>query len=267
MNSNTTYGDEIFCQDRTDEMYRLELVSKTYDFISQQQLNSLPLPSDARCIDIGSGTGSIVAWLSQHPGLKDGEIVAMDQYVNLLKERLPESDNIKIIQHDITCDDPSLVGQFDLVNIRFVLMHLRERAEILKRITSWVKPGGWLVISDIIDLTPPEMEDHLYQYIMSVMWDVLINFLGTDKNWSRSLQSRFKELGLQHIRSEIYLPPISKGAPMSEFWYLTWQEMRDHLIGAGRLTPAVLEQAQKALLNGEAGTLSPGMLTCIGQKP
>ncbi|MCC8142996.1 MAG: hypothetical protein LUD02_08865 [Tannerellaceae bacterium] len=99
------------------------------------------------------------------------------------------------------------------------------------------------------------------------MWDVLIHTISTDKNWSHSLSARFESLGYENIRKEIYYPAISQGLPMSEFWYLTWKEIQERLIEVGKLQPDVLEKAGKALLYGKVSDISPGMLTCIGQKP
>jgi len=34
-----------------------------------------------------------------------------------------------------------------------VLWHLPERRSVLDRLVSWLRPGGWLVISDALDAT------------------------------------------------------------------------------------------------------------------
>lgn len=257
------YG-KVFNLNKVDEMYRIDLVSQTYDFISRQQLKSLNLNKDARCVDIGAGTGSMALWLSDQPEYANGEIIAMDRFVKMLKKRVVPSHNLKIIQHDITNNE--YFGQFDLVNIRFVLMHLKDRVEILNKISSWVKPGGWLVVSDIIDLTTKQSDNPLYKSVMTTMWDTLIKTIGTDKDWCHTLISQFKSLGFNNIKNEVYLPPISKNSPMSEFWYLTWKDLHKSLIEVGNLEPDILEQAENDLINGEVTALSPGMYTCMGQK-
>lgn len=264
MSPTENYGDEVFCQEMADEMYRLELVSKTYDFVSQRQIKSLNLKENCRCLDIGSGSGSMAAWLAKQPGIS--EVIALDRYVSLLKTRLQTSSRLKIIQLDINDDDNSL-DQFDFINVRFVFMHLRQRAELLKKIAGWVKPGGWLVVSDIIDISPEQADDPLYHKVMSTMWNVLIETIGTDKNWSHSLNNRFKTLGFTDIQSEVYLPSVGKGSLMAEFWYLTWKQIHDRLIEMGDLDDETLTKAEKALIHGDVVALSPGMFTCIGRKP
>ena len=55
--------------------------------------------------------------------------------------------NLRVRRHDVTADHfPE--GSFDLVHARTVLMHLPERMRTLRRMASWLAPGGWLLIED-----------------------------------------------------------------------------------------------------------------------
>lgn len=254
------YGQHVFRQDNIKEIHRLELVSKTYDFFSKRQLSKIISRPGMRCLDIGSGSGSMVEWMAEQPNVC--EVVAVDHLVELLKEKFIDSDKIKVIQHDI--NEVLDIEKFDVITVRFVLMHLRERKRILKEISKLLKPGGWLVVSDII--APSEdPEEPLFHQLMSVMWGVLNNSIGTDVNWSRSLKSQFKLLGINNIKEEVFFPPISGDAPMSEFWYLTLNDLRNYILQGSILEEHVLDEVLTKLKNGELITLSPGMLTCIGQ--
>ncbi len=256
------YGDNLFCQEIDDEMHRLDLVSQTYDFMTRRQLAGVMYKSDLQCLDIGSGNGSVALWLTQQDSVS--EVIALDRFTQTLKVRLNGLKKLRIIESDL--NDNNFSGQFDIINVRFVLMHLRNRNQILKKIISWLKPGGWLVVSDIIDISPECLDDEHYRKIMSVMWKVLIETLGTDKNWSVSLSEHYRSLGLQNIKQEIYLPPVNEGAPMAEFWALTWRAMHDRLISYGEVEESILTDVEKKLLRGEILALSPGMMTCTGQK-
>lgn len=264
MNSklNENYGDNIFCQEQADEMYRLQLVAETYDFISQRQLSALLTHPDLRCLDIGSGSGSIAEWLTKQSNVK--EVVALDRFTHLLEERIGGLDKLQIVQHDLNNDD--FTGNFDIINIRFVLMHLRNRNDILKKVITWLNPGGWIVVSDIFDFPQNELNDPLYQKIMSTMWQVLIRTIGTDRNWSITINSKLKSFGLRNINNEVYLPNVSKGSPMAEFWSLTWHAMRAPLLEMSDLSESILADAENRLRQGDMVALSPGIMTCIGQK-
>jgi 2-polyprenyl-3-methyl-5-hydroxy-6-metoxy-1,4-benzoquinol methylase len=259
---NENYGDKIFSQEMADEMNRLTLISETYDFMSQRQISALIAQPGTRCLDIGSGTGSMAEWLSIQPNVK--EVVALDRFVHFLEARLSVSERLHIVQHDLNDDD--YYGEFDLIHIRFVLMHLRNRENLLKKISTWLKPGGWLVVSDFIHVSLQEVDDPLFLKVISAMWQALINSIGTDKYWSHELNSQFQSLGLKNISTEVYLPSISKGAPMAEFWCLTWRSMRDRLLEISELDDQTLTVAENRLIQDGMNALSPGMMTCIGQK-
>jgi 2-polyprenyl-3-methyl-5-hydroxy-6-metoxy-1,4-benzoquinol methylase len=261
-NLNENYGDKIFRQEMADEMYRLALISETYDFISQRQISALITQPGTRCLDIGSGTGSMAEWLSMQENIK--EVIALDRFIHFLEARLTVSERLHIVQHDLNDDD--YYGEFDIIHIRFVLMHLRNRENLLKKISTWLKPGGWLIVSDSIHISLQEVDDPLFLKVMSAMWQALINSIGTDKYWSHELKSQFQSLGLINISSEAYLPSVSKGAPMAEFWYLTWRVMRDRLLEIGELDDQTLTAAENRLIQDGMIALSPGMMTYIGQK-
>jgi SAM-dependent methyltransferase len=55
-------------------------------------------------------------------------------------------------RHDIAVD-PSPEAAFDLVHVRLVLVHLRERDKVLSNIDSALKPGGWLLAKEFDSLT------------------------------------------------------------------------------------------------------------------
>lgn len=259
-NMKENYGQHVFRQDNVKEMYRLELVSKTYDFLTEKQLSKVISRPGMRCLDIGSGSGSMVNWMSQHPHVS--EVVAVDQLIDLITEKFKDFDNVTIIQHDI--NEAMDIGTFDVINIRFVLMHLRERERILSDLSKLLKPGGWLIVSDII--SPPEdVEEPLFNQVISMMWKVLIKSIGTDVSWSQSLKAQFKSLAMVNIKEEVFFPSLSGGEPMNEFWYLTLSDLKDHMLQDGNLEEQIFDKMLTKLKNGSFTTLSPGMLTCIGQ--
>lgn len=52
-----------------------------------------------------------------------------------------------MLRHDVRTDDfPE--GSFDLVHVRAVLMHIPGRMATLRRMASWLAPGGWLVAQE-----------------------------------------------------------------------------------------------------------------------
>ena len=55
--------------------------------------------------------------------------------------------NLEVLRHDVRIDEFS-ERTFDLIHARTVLMHLPERRDTLRRMASWLAPGGWLLVED-----------------------------------------------------------------------------------------------------------------------
>ncbi|AHH99527.1 class I SAM-dependent methyltransferase [Kutzneria albida] len=58
-----------------------------------------------------------------------------------------------MLRHDVLVDPAP--GEFDLIHSRFVLDHLPERQKALRRLVSWLRPGGVLLIE--AGTTAPEL--------------------------------------------------------------------------------------------------------------
>jgi SAM-dependent methyltransferase len=72
-------------------------------------------------------------------------VTATDLETDFLAElSLP---NLEVLRHDVRIDEfPERT--FDLIHARTVLMHLPERMATLRRVVSWLAPGGWLLVED-----------------------------------------------------------------------------------------------------------------------
>jgi trans-aconitate methyltransferase len=261
-----SYGDNLFNQDRHEEAERLRQLALAFDAPTCMRLK-MQLPSrGARCLDVGAGTGRVSIWLARQPELVEGEVVALDRDVRLLEQIEDVLPNLRIVQRDITIDDDSL-GLFDVVHARFVLMHLRDRIALLSRLASWLKPGGWLVLSDYIDHSAPQASFAPYREVMDAMWVSLKQSIGTEIEWAHSLPHRLRDAGLQDIGSEVYMPSVDSRSPAAAFWRLTWRQMRERLLAVGTVDADVLRQAEDALIRDDFFEFSPGMLTAWGCRP
>ena len=58
-----------------------------------------------------------------------------------------EASNVEVIRHDIRTD-AFPPGSFDLIHARAVLMHITPSVDLLRRIVTWLAPGGWLLLEE-----------------------------------------------------------------------------------------------------------------------
>jgi SAM-dependent methyltransferase len=88
------------------------------------------------------GGGSIARWLSEFVG-PEGHVTATDLEPDFLSQL--DLPNLEVLRHDVTRDDfpPE---SFDF--IRAVVMHVAPRMETLRRMVSWLAPGGWLMVEE-----------------------------------------------------------------------------------------------------------------------
>ncbi len=126
------------------ESRRLELLEQRLDPITTRRLERFGLPSGARCLDVGAGGGSIARWLCRHVG-STGRVTATDLETDFLAAKPPP--NLRVLRHDVTTDAFS-EESFDLVHVRTVLTHIGERMAPLRRMVSWLAPGGWLLVEE-----------------------------------------------------------------------------------------------------------------------
>ena len=258
------YGELIFNQNQHNELERLNHITTAFDSITKEHITQLNLPSNSRCLDIGSGTGSIASWLSVHSQQRNFEVMALDRDGQFLPNQASAHNNFTVLKSDIS--KAHSLGEFDLIHARLVLIHLRDRSEVLEKLVSWLKPGGWIILSEFIDTSTTKPRPSAYSKTMKTMWEVLYKTIGTDCNWGNSLPDNFNALGLKKLGNSLHYPPLSSGSPISAFWCLTWMQMKHHLLTTGGLHIDTYTQAIHNLNAGNVADLSPGLITCWGQR-
>jgi len=83
-------------------------------------------------------------WLSERVG-EEGKVVAIDTNLRFLQPSNPS--NTEIVTGDIRKADLSQF-QFDLIQGRYILLHIPEFVSIIEKMLSLLKPGGWLVFEE-----------------------------------------------------------------------------------------------------------------------
>lgn len=130
------------------------------------------VPSAASVLDLGCGTGAhATARLASR-----FEVVAVDlseQSVRVGKRQLP---NVSFL-----CADIGSVAfaplSFDAVIAFFSLIHVprEEHAEVLRSVRSWLRPGGWLVLTMGAGAASEGIDDFLGTEMFWSNWDAETN--------------------------------------------------------------------------------------------
>ena len=223
--------DYAFPHSAEDESRRLELLEQRLDPLTKRRIRHLGVSEGARCLEIGGGRGSITRWLSEVVG-PTGRVIATDLQLGFLNEI--DASNVEVLRHDIRTDTfPP--RSFDLIHTRAVLMHICPSVDLLRRIATWLSPGGWLVLEEpdfgmwIADADPVWATSPKTTHAA---------FPNMALSQGRSLLRQIHWLGLTDIGADAEIDIIQAGTDLAEFYQLSQAVLALPKVQAGALSHA-----------------------------
>jgi len=249
-----------FPHSQSYEDERLQLLEKRLDPSTIRRVERLGLHAGARCLEIGAGHGSVARWLCGHVGER-GRVTATDLETGFLE--LLSLPNLEVLRHDVRTDDfPE--GSFDLIHARAVLMHLGERMETLRRMASWLAPGGWLLLED------PDFgmwlgdSDPIWAAHPRAIQEAFPTMSLTQ---GRAVLRQIQRLGLENIGADAELDVVQPGTPLGEFYRLSMIALAEPMVASGVLSPD--ETARLVARPAEPDFLSCGFayIAAWGRRP
>jgi ubiquinone/menaquinone biosynthesis C-methylase UbiE len=177
-NEPETVGFNDYLMGRTSEEYqRLRGQARIWEEATGRILRNAGLSAGMRCLDVGCGAGDVMRLMGEMVG-SSGEVIGIDADGALGGEALAtlrETTNsqFNFVECDVeTIDHPS--GEpFDLVFARLILFHVADPLALLRKMYSWVKPGGCLVAQDydlrVTDIYPRLATWAEFELILSII--------------------------------------------------------------------------------------------------
>ena len=254
-------GEYLFDQAWADEKRRLDALGALYDPFTFEHLSRAGVASGARCLEVGGGSGTVARWMAEQVG-PTGHVVATDLDVRFLAPLAEQG--IEVRRHDIA-SDPLEEHAFDVVHARAVLQHVPARAHALARMAAAVRPGGTLVVEDIVQphpATSPPLP--VWGRILDAMTAGL-RAAGADPFYGLSLPDAFAALGLDAVRAEGRVAVMRSGTPSIEFVALSVRQVRDRLIAAGVATAAELDDIDAAFSRSGLTLTGAIMIAVVGR--
>jgi SAM-dependent methyltransferase len=221
--------DYAFPHSAEDESRRLELLEQRLDPLTKRRIQRLGVGQGARCLEIGGGRGSVTRWLSAVVG-PAGRVIATDLQLGFLSEI--DAPNVEVLRHDIrTGAFPP--GSFDLIHTRAVLMHISPGVDLLRRMVTWLAPGGWLVLeepdfgmwigdADPVWATSPQTTQAAFPSMAL--------------SQGRSLLRQVHQLGLEDVGADAEIDIIQDGTDLAEFYQLSQAALAGPKVQAGALS-------------------------------
>jgi SAM-dependent methyltransferase len=244
-----------------NEKDRLQALEQAYDPGTIRRLEELDLPSDANCLEVGAGAGSIARWMRRET---DGLVVALDTDVVHLRD-IP---GIEAVEGDIRCWEVPL--QFDLVHCRFLLDLLPAPIDTVTRLARATAPGGYLVLEEFDDLTAglafgTHEQVARHDQVVAAKQGA---FAAADNNnyLGRHLPAMINATGAFRIRAAGHVEVRQGGAPGTEPWLRYLENQRASLSETGQIDQAGLYAYAHQLQDPSFLYFAPMLVSVVAEK-
>jgi SAM-dependent methyltransferase len=242
---------------------RFTLLQQHLDPMTQRRMSSIGVKQGWQCLEVAGGGGSVARWLCKQSG-PTGHVVGTDIDTRFL-EKIREP-NFTALKHDITVEDlPS--ARFDFVHTRWLLHHLRDPERAIERMVAALRPGGWLLIEDVDFFPVHTSNSQLYVDFMVALTGTVVAPSGRDCFWARALPTLVATQGLASIHAEGDFGVLNGGGPLAEIFQLSAEQLRDSIIGSGRLTAERFDAALALLSDRNFWAFADGGIAVWGQRP
>lgn len=190
----------IFGNKSEDRKYqRLQLVEAANDLTTIALLEETGIQPGWHCLELGAGAGSMLRWLGDRVG-PTGLVVGVDKNTTYLHDY--DSPPFQIDQGSFL--DVPLEQSFDLLHGRYVLVHNQEDRDILEKMCSLLKPGGWAIVEepDFTSGTLPDQKQETPQgRVNRAICQMFVN-VGLDPAYALRLPHKLQESGFHIVRAQ-----------------------------------------------------------------
>jgi len=245
---------------------RFAALSALFDSSTMHHLADRGVAPGWRGLEVGGGSGSIAKWLGERVG-PTGRVTVTDVETRFLEHiTLP---NVEVRCHDITRD--SLPERaFDLIHARMVLMHLPPRDQVLSRLRSALKPGGWLVCEEFDRVSAPP-DPAVYPGEIALKTHAAMGRLNHDQGvasrYGRLLFGRLLGMGLIGLGAEARLVMVQSGSWSARLLRASYERRRGAMIDAGYLTEEEFDADLARMDAADFMMPSPLMWSVWGRRP
>jgi SAM-dependent methyltransferase len=237
-NANYIFGSA----EERHEWERLSILQEEFDPGTTRRLDRLGVSPGSVCLEVGPGAGSVMNWLCDKVG-QTGRVVAVDLNPRFVANI--QRANLEIRRADIVRSELE-PGRYDLIHIRYVLMHVPQRIEALANLVRALKPGGWLLVEEPdFSTTFPAQETGTGADIFRRVYEAtmaLYDSIGIDAILGRRLPQLLTDHGLTGVDTEAELALTRGGSRRATIWRMAVENISERLQGTGRASATDISQ-------------------------
>jgi SAM-dependent methyltransferase len=245
---------------------RFDGLERILDPISIGHLTRVGVKPGARCLEIGTGGGSIARWLASRVG-PQGHVVAVD-----LDTRWFEHDGsvqLEVRQLDVVAG-PIPEGPWDLIHERLVLQHVPARLDVLDELVARLAPGGWLVVEDFdtgeVRTTDRSGPDHELIVRMATAFNRLLAERGGANNFAADAWRHLRQRGLVDTGASGHVVFDAGGNGYTQVTAANVRQVYDGFLGLG-VAAAEISRFLELLNAPDTIIGTPVLITAWGRHP
>jgi ubiquinone/menaquinone biosynthesis C-methylase UbiE len=273
--SEATGFDDYILGRNSGEYQRLRRQAEIWEDATRRILQKVELRAGMNCLDVGCGPGEVMRLMGEMVG-PEGRVTGLDADGQLGREALAALRGAANSRFDFVECDLETLGQvpgqpFDLVFARLILVHVADPLALLRKMYSWIKPGGYLIAQEYdqvsMDVYPKLATWPEFEKVLS-----MVEKAGRDLKLGSKLPVYFAEACLGHVDGTdvaAYAWPLTQ---TSEFFLGIYRSLMPRVLQMGLTTEAqsrafIEEMAQAAASEKYYSTLSPLMIGAWKRKP
>ncbi len=232
----STYLFDSNSEDR--EWRRLRMIEAAVDADSIALLDRTGVATGWTCLELGAGAGSLVEWLGRRVG-PQGLVWAVDKRPQYIRRF--SSPPYRVAEGDF------LAQQFerplDLLHGRYVLIHNQCAADMLARIHSLMKPGGYVVLEEPDFTSADRLNHHADAACQRVNEAICRMFLdaGLDPGFGLKLPGEAARAGLQVVDVKTTMHLCQGRSPVATVMAESARVLRHEYRGTGIATDADID--------------------------
>jgi hypothetical protein len=220
---------------------RPSLLSDAFDPCTLRWLSPRVQPED-HCLVVGAGAGSVARLLEQAAG-PEGRVVPLETHPKSWCQVSSESPQIPaLVLHELT----NGLGPFDVVHVRFALVHAQNKDELLSALVAAVRPGGLLVVEEpdfgsARALTGQEKARRSFNNVHSAM-ELVFATLRLDHAVGSRIPELLQQYGLENISIENDAAILPGQSHLGHVMAMSATQLATALIATGFASPNDIER-------------------------
>ena len=220
---------------------------------------------DKRCLEVGTGGGSVACWLAEQVG-PSGLVVATDLETDFVESEASGQQGLEILRHDIMVED--LPTGFDIVHARWLIEWLPDKRLALQRMVAATRPGGVVLVEepDFVTTYGAAEPPALRRVIVAAMRHLEAT-CPVEVEYGRRALGDLIAVGLVDVEAEGRCPIVRGGNPLAaHFLRFTLEKLHQSVVSEGEVTEAEFAEAADALENPAVTVVTPMTVAAWGRR-